>query len=104
MKAIDIFGLVMRQITSGRWIVTVAATYCLIKLTSTLCVLMAMGKIILEASTYVAIVMSILNTIGTISIFYFNKNRPTDNGNGNGNGDNGNGNGDTTTTTTTPTK
>jgi hypothetical protein len=89
----DIISKIMAQITSGRWIITVVASYCLIKLTDTLCQLIADGKITLEAATYVAIIMAVLNTIGTIVMYYFNKNRDTQNGE--------NGNGDTTTTTTT---
>jgi len=107
MQTSDIVGRIMSQITSGRWIITVAATFCLIKLTLTLCTLMVIGKIILETSTFVAIVMSVLNTVGMVTVFYFNKPRLNGDGNGNGNGDNGNGdngNGDTTTTTTTLTK
>jgi len=45
----------------------------------------------MEASTYVAIVMSVLNAIGMVTVFYFQKNRDSQNGD---NGDNG----DTTTT------
>jgi len=92
MKFEDIFGIIVKQITSGRWLITMASAWCFIMLTRTLCNLMEQGKITLEASTYVAIVMSILNTIAAISMFYFQKNRDN-----NGNGDNG----DTTTTTTT---
>lgn len=88
MKGLDILGKIMAQVTSGRWLITIAATYCLIKLTHTLCDLMSQGKINLEASTYVAIVMSVLNAIGMVTVFYFQKTRPGDgNGNGNGNGD-----------------
>ena len=87
----DIVSKVAAQITSGRWIITIAATYCLIKLTETLCVLIKDGKITLESATYVAIIMAILNTVSSIVMFYFNKDRPTTNGNGNG---------DTTDTTT----
>lgn len=90
MTGKDILQKVLAQITSGRWIVTVAATYCLIKLTQTLCDLMAQGKITLEAATYVAVIMAILNTVGLITTFYFQKNRPDPDHNG-----------DTTTTTTT---
>jgi hypothetical protein len=82
MKAIDIIGRVLAQITSGRWLITIAATYCLIVLTKTLCTLMEQGKLVLETATYVAVVMSVLNVISTISIFYFNKSRPDTNGNG----------------------
>ncbi len=88
----------LSQITSGRWLITLAAIYCLIRLTDTLCKLIESGKITLEAATYVAIIMAVLNTVGIIVTFYFNKIRPTDNGNGDSNGDS---NGDTTTTTTT---
>ena len=95
----EITGRIMAQITSGRWIITIAAVYCLGLLTKTLCTLMTEGKITLEASTYVAIIMSILQTVGTIVIFYFQKNRPADSGD-NGNSDNS----DTTTTTTLPPK
>lgn len=91
MKAIDIIGRVLAQITSGRWLITIAATYCLIVLTKTLCTLMIAGKITMEASTYVAIVMSVLNAIGMVTVFYFQKNRDVQNGD----------NGDTTTTTDT---
>ena len=98
----DIVSKVMAQVFSGRWLITVAAIYCLSLLAKTLCILMEQGKITLEASTYVAIVMSILNTVSTIVIFYFQKNRSVDNSNGNGdtNGDNGS----ATTTTTTVSK
>ena len=89
MKTSDIVSRVIAQMTSGRWIITVAATVCLVWLTKTLCVLMEQGKITLENSTYVAIVMSVLNMIGTISIFYFQKPRSDEI------------NGDLTTSTTT---
>jgi len=95
MKISDILGKFLAQITSGRWLITMAATYCLIKLTQTLCALMAQGLITLEAATYVAIVMSVLNTIGMVTVFYFQKSR---------NGEevsNGNGEEAVTTTTTT---
>lgn len=75
MKTSDIFARVIAQVTSGRWIITVTAAVCLMWLTQTLCSLMGQGKIELENSTYVAIVMSVLNMIGTISIFYFQKPR-----------------------------
>jgi hypothetical protein len=89
MKTSDIIGRVIAQVTSGRWIITVAATACLLWLTKTLCCLMEQGKIQLEPSTYIAIVMSVLNMIGTISIFYFQKPRIDES------------NGDTITTSTT---
>ena len=89
----DIISKVMSQVTSGRWIITIVASYCLVKLTDTLCKLIESGKITLEAATYVAIIMAVLNTIGTIVMYYFNKTRPTDNGNAD--------DGLTTTTTTT---
>jgi hypothetical protein len=88
MKGLDILSRVLGQITSGRWLITVTAAFCLILLTKTLCTLMEQGKIVLESATYIAIVMSVLNVVSTISIFYFNKPRPD-------------GNGDTTTTTDT---
>ena len=75
MKITDIIGRLCRQISSGRWIITIAATYCLIKLTQTLCTLMLEGKVVLETATYVAICMSVLNTVGMVTVFYFNKNR-----------------------------
>lgn len=75
MKISNMLGRVIIQITSGRWLITFASTLCLLWLTKTLCVLMEQGKIALENSTYVAIVMSVLNMIGTISIFYFQKHR-----------------------------
>jgi hypothetical protein len=84
MKFSDMIGRVLAQISSGRWIITVAATACLMKLSWTLCDLMTSGKVTLETATYVAICMSILNTIGTITVFYFNKPRTDDGGNGNG--------------------
>jgi hypothetical protein len=79
----NLAGKVTKQVTSGRWILTIASTYCLILLTQTLCKLMETGKITLEAATYVAIIMAVLNTISSIVMFYFNKNRPTDDGNSN---------------------
>jgi hypothetical protein len=82
MKGLDIVGRVLGQFTSGRWLVTLAAAYCFILLTRTLCWMMEQGKITLEASTYVAIVMSILNTVGMVTVFYFQKQRPDINGNG----------------------
>jgi Na+/phosphate symporter len=88
----DIFIRVIRQVTSGRWIITMAGAFCLIILTKTLCALMIAGKITLETSTSVAVIMSILNLVGTVSIFYFNKDRTTLDDNGND---------ETTTTTTT---
>ena len=75
MKISNIFGRVITKITSGRWLVTMAATICLVMLTKTLCWLMVQGKITLEASTYVAVVMSVLNTIGAITMFYFQRDR-----------------------------
>jgi len=98
MTGKDILQKLLAQITSGRWIVTVVAAICFVLLTHTLCTLMMAGKVVLEAATYVAIIMAVLNTISMVVTFYFQKNRPDDNGNGNG---------DTTTTTTTtmiPTK
>lgn len=102
MSAIDILNQwmnvhkrVMAQITSGRWIITVAATYCLIKLTNTLCCLMEQGEIVLEAATYVAIIMAVLNTVGMIVTFYFQKPRIAED-NDKENGEEG-----ITTTTTT---
>lgn len=88
MKISDIIGRVLSQVTSGRWLITIAATYCLITLTRTLCNLMTQGSITLESSTYVAIVMSVLNSIGMVTVFYFQKNRNTEDINVN-NGDNG---------------
>ena len=79
MKNSDIFGRIMAQVTSGRWLITVASIYCLVVLTKTLCALMANGKVTLETATYVAIVMSILNTVGMVTVFYFQKNRPDPN-------------------------
>jgi len=92
MKISGIINRVIAQVTSGRWIITVAATVCLVKLAWTLCDLMISGKVTLETATYVAIIMSILNTIGTITVFYFNKPRS----------DESNGDIITTTTTTLP--
>lgn len=74
---------VVGQITSGRWLLTVASAVALLKLTWTICRLMEEGKITLETATYVAICMSVLNTIGLVTVFYFNKSREND-GNGNG--------------------
>jgi hypothetical protein len=93
MKGLDILSRVMGQITSGRWLITIASAWCFILLTRTLCSLMEQGKITLEASTYVAIVMSILNTVGMVTVFYFQKQRPDINGNGDS---------ETITTTTLP--
>lgn len=95
MKISDMIGRALCQITSGRWIITIAATICLVKMAWTLCDLMICGKVILETATYVAICMSILNTIGMVTIFYFQKPR-TDDGNGDTNG-----NGNLTKTTMT---
>lgn len=99
MSVIDIVSRFLSQVTSGRWLLTLGVIYCLTKLTDTLCTLMKEGKVTLETATYVAIVMSILNTVGMVAIFYFQKTRPGD-GNGNGNGD---GVTDITTTDTTTT-
>lgn len=82
MKFMDILNRVMAQVTSGRWLITVTAAFCLVLLTKTLCALMIEGKVLLESSTYVAIVMSILNVIGTISVFYFQKPRIAEDSNG----------------------
>jgi len=92
MTGKNILQRLLAQITSGRWIVTVVAAACLIMLTHTLCSLMIAGKIVLEAATYVAIIMAVLNTVQMVVTFYFQKNRPDDNGYDNS---------DTTTTTTT---
>ena len=89
MKGLDILSRVLGQVTSGRWLITVTAAFCLILLTKTLCTLMEQGKIVLESATYIAIVMSVLNVVSTISIFYFNRPRPAED------------NGGTTTTTDT---
>ena len=94
MTWMDIWGKFISQVTSGRWLITIGAIYCLIALTKTLCALMIEGKVTLESSTYVAIVMSVLNSIGMVTVFYFQKPRIADDGNGNG---------DTTTTDTTTT-
>lgn len=87
----DIFNKVFTQIFSGRWLITVGAIYCLVKLTATLCEQIKADKIIMEASTWVAIIMAILNTVASIVMFYFSKNRPQDALSGNvnvsGNGD-----------------
>ena len=50
----DIISQIMAQVFSGRWLITMAAIYCLSLLAKTLCALMEQGKISLEASTYVA--------------------------------------------------
>jgi hypothetical protein len=75
MKASDILGRIIAQVSSGRWIITVTAAICLMWLTKTLCFLMEQGIIELEASTYIAIVMSVLNTISLVTVFYFQKPR-----------------------------
>jgi len=94
MNISEMFSRVLGQITSGRWIITIAAAYCLIILAKTLCALMLEGKMELDTATYVAIVMAILNTIGLVTVFYFNKPRANEdttiNGIENG-GNNGNG-------------
>lgn len=90
MTSKDILQKLLAQITSGRWIVTVVAAACFVMLTHTLCSLMIAGKIVLEAATYITVVMAILNTISMVTVFYFQKNRPDPDNNG-----------DTTTTTTT---
>jgi len=81
MKTSVIIARIIAKVTSGRWLITMAAVVCLIKLSWTLCDLMMRGEVKLEAATYVAIVMGILNTIGMVTVFYFQKNR-TDDGNG----------------------
>jgi len=78
MVIMDILNRLLAKISSGRWIITVVSIYCLLTLTKTVCSLMESGQIVFESSTYIAIIMSVLNTVGLITAFYFNKSRPTD--------------------------